>query len=56
MTSHQHQNQEPLKAKKARLKHLFPGLLGIEWPKLDPEHVQVRLLVSGELCTVEITI
>jgi uncharacterized protein (TIGR00369 family) len=52
MTSHQDQHQEPLKAMEERLKHLFPGLLGIEWTKLDPEHVQARLLVRAELCTV----
>lgn len=45
------QAQASLEDMAERLKPLFPGLLGIEWVKLEPEHVQARLLVRMELCT-----
>ena len=52
LMSMQHdQNIEPLSAMAERLKPLFPGLLGIEWTKLEPDHVQAKLLVRMELCT-----
>lgn len=51
MSMQHDQNIEPLSAMAERLKPLFPGLLGIEWTKLEPDHVQAKLLVRMELCT-----